>query len=201
MMIDKIICLSLKHRQDRLEKLNHSAPDLPEYEVFNALTPNDIIVPGSWKERHSYYTTTKGHLMIMEKLWNDPSWNNVLILEDDAEFNATFKEVNLFVEKVNTKCPDWLGIFLGYHNQRTATTIDDTIELCNGCTMSHAYVINRPGLERLYDHLWVCQFRIVDWAYSDLMDKDKAFYIPKYQMITTQKGFSENMFHEKRRGT
>lgn len=200
-MIDKIICLSLSRRQDRLVKLKQSAPDLPEFEIFEALTPTSFIVPGSWKERHSYYSTTKGHLMIMEKLWKDEDWNNVLILEDDAEFNTTYKEVQLFVDKVNTKRPDWLGIFLGYHNQREATPVDGIIELCNGCTMSHAYVINRPGLERLYDHLWVCQFRIVDWAYSDLMKDDKAFFIPKYQMITTQKGFSENMFHEKQRGT
>lgn len=200
-MIDRTICLALEHRVDRKQILEASYPsDLPPIEYFSAFTPRTCLVPGSWPHRHSYYATNLGHLRIIEKLWSEDNWSNVLILEDDALFIGN-QSVNDLVRQLTAVAPDWLALFLGYTEQGHCPPINDTFKLgLGGVTQSHAYVINRHGLYRLYDHLWVKQFDVVDWAYCHLMREDHAFYLTIKQIVTTQAGYSENMFHSKRQG-
>lgn len=204
-MIDKIICLNLEHRTDRLKRIQDTIPSyLPKVEVFKAFTPRTCYVPPSWPHLPGYYATTYGHIKILESLMLSKNWNCCLILEDDAEFLDVcyyYESLNELVKHINEHRPDWLGIFLGYHLQRPMTRITNMFSLNNGCTQSHAYIINLSGARRLFDHLWVKQFQVVDWAYSDLMNEDKAFFSPNEQYITTAEGFSENMGIWKRRGT
>jgi hypothetical protein len=201
-MIDKTICLSLSHREDRRIMLEDNKPSfIPEIEYFPAFTPKTCIVPGSWPHLPSYYATTLGHIRILEKLWLDKNWSTCLILEDDALFLNYADYLPYFLSEIDEVRPDWLGIFLGWHNQRPPTRISERIYLNNGSTQSHAYIIRRHGLWRMLDHLWVKQFDIVDWAYCDMMNNDSAFFQPDKQMITTREGISDNGQGWKPQGT
>lgn len=203
--IDTVICLSLKHRQDRRDSLLSNYPKyLPQIEWFDAYTPATCFVPPSWRHIESYYATTYGHLKILEKLHLDNNWSNCLILEDDAKFLPVCfedKAINNLLSRIENSRPDWLSIFLGYHLQQNMTEVDEVFSLNNGCTQSHAYIVNPCGVRRMYDHLWVKNFDIVDWAYCDLMDKDKAFFSPNQKYVTTSEGFSENAKHWKSEGS
>ena len=195
----------MEHRKDRLNNLEDTLPKyLPKIEVFKAFTPASCYTPPSWPYLPSYFATTYGHLKILEKLILTSDWTNCLILEDDAEFLPVCYSdnvINNLISSINTERPDWLGIFLGYHLQQPLTKINESFSMNNGSTQSHAYVVNLPGARRLFDHLWVKQFSIVDWAYSDLMEMDKAFFSPNEQYVTTREGYSENLKTWKAKGT
>ena len=201
-MIDRTVCLALEHRPDRKKQLESSYPsNLPKIEYFTAYTPRTCLVPGSWPHRASYFATNVGHMRLLQKLWLEDNWNNALILEDDALF-IHHDDIHLLVQQLTQIAPDWLALFLGYTEQGYCQPINEIFKLGNcGVTQSHAYVVNRPGLYRMFDHLWVKQFDIVDWAYCHLMREDHAFYLTSKKIVTTQAGYSENMFHEKGQGT
>lgn len=198
--IDVTVCLSLPNRTDRRQSMNYPI-DLPTIEWFDAYTPKTTIVPGSWSHLPSYFATTLGHLRILEQLWLRDDWTTALILEDDALFLPYASQLQNYLQELDNVRPDWLGTFLGWHLQQPATKVNDQVYITNGNTMSHAYVIRRHGLWRMYDHLWCCQHEIVDWAYCHLAKQDSAFFIPAQQMITTAAGFSDNGQGYKRQGT
>lgn len=208
--VDRAICLSLPHRTDRRESLQRqwrdqvaygTIPDI-EIEFFDAYTPKTSLVPGSWSHKASYYSTNLGHLRILEQLWLDTNWEYAFILEDDALFTSEFtKWSGKFWETLHEYGPDWLAIFFGGHYQRDPKYIAPGLVLNNGSTQSHAYIVNRPGVWRLYDHMWCCQFRICDWAFSDMMGGDACVYSPNPWMITTAEGYSDNLHGWKPQGT
>lgn len=208
--LDRVICLSLAHRTDRRERLNKqwdeqvSAGNVPPIaiEYFDAFSPKTCLVPGSWPHRPSYYATNLGHLKILELLWLDQKVQNALILEDDALILPVFtRGIKRFWELINIHAPDWLALFLGGHFQRDPQSVFPGVLLNHGSTQSHAYIVNRPGIWRLYDHLWTAQYRIVDWGYSDMMGADKCVYSPSPWMITTSEGYSDNLDGWKPQGT
>ena len=208
--LDRVICLSLSQRGDRRRRLDGewkeqiaagNVPNRP-IEYFEALTPQTCLVPGSWSHLPSYYATNLGHLRILEQLWLDDDCNVALVLEDDAKFLPAFTHGVLpFWGSLQKFAPDWLAVFLGGVYQRSPTPVTASMVLNNGSTQSHAYIVNRPGIWRLFDHLWCSPHRVVDWAYSDLMGQDKCVYSPSQWMVTTAAGFSDNGQGWKEQGT
>lgn len=208
--LDRVVCLSLPRRTDRRDRLNRqwseqvesgNVPNI-QIEYFDAFSPDTCLVPGSWPHRPSYYATNLGHLRILENLWLDRNVNTALILEDDALFLPEFTlNILKFWGKLEKHAPDWLAVFLGGHFQREPTNVVHGLSLNKGSTQSHAYILNRQGIWRLYDHLWTCQFRIVDWAYSDMMGGDSCVYSPSPMCVSTAEGYSDNLLDWKRQGT
>lgn len=168
---------------------------------WDAPRADKILVPGSWKDVHGYYGATRGHLEMLQWLWEQPDFQTALILEDDAEFEPWFAdEFPKFMARVPKVAPDWLALWLGGSETRAPSPVDDTVILCNGALQSHAYIVNLHGLWRLYDHLWCEHHKIVDWAYKDLMGSDACIYRPARWLVTTRDSFSDNRQTQAKRG-
>lgn len=201
-MIDNVVILSLPHREDRRSQLLKSYPRcLPQPKFFNGFTPKTLLTPASWPHRESYYSTTQGHIQLLNQLWVEDEWTCTLVLEDDALFKPESEQIQEWLKHLDLKRPDWLGVFFGPYYQQAPTVVDSKINLNNGSTMSHAYCFRRHGLWRLVDHLYCDFMRIVDWAYNEMMKSDKAFFSPSETFITTSEGFSDNELGWKHEGT
>jgi GR25 family glycosyltransferase involved in LPS biosynthesis len=137
------------------------------------------MVPPSWPYTAGYYAAGESHRDIYHRLWNDPNWSAALILEDDAEFTEHFYAgFNEFLEEINNDFPDWLALWLGGWNRTAPKRVGKLVNLQRGCTQMHAYVVNRHGLLRLWDHVWVEQFAVIDQSTASMMGIDECVYSP-----------------------
>jgi GR25 family glycosyltransferase involved in LPS biosynthesis len=199
--IDKAICLSRRDRQDRRTSITaqwqllidtNTVPNR-HVEWFDAEPKEAMLIPASWRKLPGYYAATRDHMRIMEYLWKDTTWQVVLILEDDAKFSSKFStSIDKVWSDLTTYAPDWLALFLGGTLQTPCTSITSLLAINNGSTQSHAYIVNRHGLWRLFDHLFCTQFEIVDWSYNSLMQHDKAFYCTTPWLVGTMPSYSNN---------
>lgn len=196
-----MLILSLKDRQDRRDALmaqlepmlKQGVLDVARWQVWAATPHRDDLVPGSWQHFHGHYSAKKSHLEMMEWLWQQPDFQNALILEDDAELEPWFaKETPAFLAEIESNQPDWLALFLGGTNRRPPQRLSERISLSRGSTQCHAYIINRHGLWRLYDHLWSTAGNFIDWSFCDLMGNDACIYQPARWQVTTQASWSDN---------
>ena len=199
--LDAIHVVNLKHRTDRREETEKEIqkavdagifPDIkPEF--VNRLPPKGGLIPLSFG-RTAYYQTGCEHQRIMEQLFHEKR-DLALILEDDVEWTpAFFEKFASFWADVQNHAPDWLALFLGGVDKGGRTPVEgsDFVSLNNGSTQSHAYIVNRAGLLRLYDHLFVDR-GILDWAYVNMMRGDKCCYSPTGEWFANpRKSWSDN---------
>lgn len=199
--LDAIRVINLKHRTDRKEQISEEIqkavdagifPDI-EPEFVNRLSPDGGLVPPSFGKQ-SYYQTGCEHQRIMEELFQGKK-NLSLILEDDAIWTDDFfNYFGDFWDEVQKFAPDWLALFLGGYDIVGRSNIPRSkhVTINNGSVNCHAYILNRAGLYRLYDHLFVDR-QIIDWAYKSLMEHDKCCYSPKGNWFANQRAsWSDN---------
>ena len=207
-MIDAVYCLSRPEREDRRKLLIPSieravaAGLLPDKPVIWWSDPKreDVLVPGSFSHNPGYYAATVAHRLMLEDAWKK-EYDTVLILEDDARFDEEFFiSFKPFMAEMQRDFPDWLGIWLGWTMQRNPVQKSWRVVLNRGCTQCHAYIVNRHGIWRILDHLWIRNQKVVDWAYCELMEIDACIYSPIRQMIGTIESVSDN-YHQIQQAT
>lgn len=207
-MIEAVYCLSRPEREDRRKILEPSLKRaveeklLPDKPVVWWSDPKreDVLVPGSFSFNPGYYAASVAHRLMIEDAWKK-DYNEVLILEDDARFDEEFfRSFHPFMDEMRRDFPDWLAIWLGWTLQRAPEKKSENVMLNRGCTQCHAYIVNRHGMWRILDHLWVRNQKVVDWAYCELMEADACIYSPTRQMIGTIESVSDN-YHQIQRQT
>ena len=199
--LDAIHVVNLKQRTDRREQISEEIkkavvagifPDI-EPKFVNRLSPKNGLIPPSFRGS-LYYQSGCEHQRIMEDLFQNKC-DLSLILEDDAQWNPSFfSNFANFWADIQLFAPDWLALFLGGSdmNGRTAVEGSDYVSVNNGSLQCHAYIVNRAGLYRLYDHLFVYR-QIIDWAYKDMMAEDKCCYSPTGEWFANQRAsWSDN---------
>ncbi len=184
--LDAIHVVNLKHREDRRKQISEEIKKAVDAGIFPDIKPTFVnrlpreggLIPASFGKL-SYYQTGCEHQRIMEQLFREKR-NLSLILEDDAVFSsAFFEKFQSFWSDVQNKAPDWLALFLGGTdvNGRTPVKGSKLVSHNHGSVQCHSYIVNRAGLYRLYDHLFVDR-KIIDWAYADMMKNDGCCYSP-----------------------
>jgi len=184
--LDAIHIVNLKHREDRREEMRVEIKKAVDAGIFPDIEPVFVnrlpreggLIPASFG-KVAYYQTGCEHQRIMEQLFHEKR-NLSLILEDDATWTeAFFERFADFWSDVQKHAPDWLALFLGGKDVggRTLVSGSDFVSLNHGSIQCHAYIVNRAGLYRLYDHLFVDR-KIIDWSYNSLMSSDKCCYSP-----------------------
>ena len=198
--IDAIHVVNLKHRTDRREEVEREIQKAVDAGIFPDIKPVFVnrlpkggLIPLSFGSV-SFYQTGCEHQRIMEQLFQEKR-NLSLILEDDAEWTPSFfAGIADFWSDVQKHAPDWLALFLGGSdvNGRTPVEGSSLVALNNGSTQCHAYIVNRAGLLRLYDHLYVDK-GIIDWAYVNMMRVDQCCYSPSSEWFANpRKSWSDN---------
>ena len=200
--LDAIRVVNLASRTDRREETKAEIAKAVEAGIFpdiepqfsNKLPSKNALWPASFAGHSGYYQTGCEHQRIMEDLFREQK-DLSLILEDDAMFTeAFFMGFEEFWQDVQKAAPDWVSLFIGGSdiNGRTPIKGSSKVALNNGSRRCHAYIVNRAGLWRLYDHLF-CNRRVIDWSYCDLMAADKCCYSPSSQwFVTTRPSWSDN---------
>lgn len=184
--LDAIHVLNLKQRADRREQISEEIRKAVDAGIFPDIEPKFVnrlpskggLIPSSFGTV-SFYQTGCEHQRIMEDLFQS-KFDLSLILEDDAEWTPSFfSHFANFWSDVQLHAPDWLALFLGGTDVNGRTRVDgsDFVSINNGSVQCHAYIVNRAGLFRLYDHLHV-DTQIIDWAYKNMMEVDKCCYSP-----------------------
>lgn len=199
--LDAIHVINLKHRVDRKEQISEEIQKAVDAGIFpdikpkfvNRLAPKGALIPLSYG-RVQYYQTGCEHQRIMEELFHSKC-DLSLILEDDAEWTPEFfSSFGNFWGDVQEHAPDWLALFLGGKDRGGRTPVEgsDFVSLNHGSIQCHAYIVNRAGLIRLYDHLFVDK-AIIDWAYVNMMREDKCCYSPTGEWFANpRKSWSDN---------
>ena len=198
--IEAIVVVSLKHRHDRraaLEPLLKRAMDegvLPrlDIEYVNRYPQHRTLIPKWWENKPSYYAASREHEAVLLDLTHRRV-NQALILEDDAQLLETFfSEADAFYHEVIENCPNWQGIFFGGRNRNGKDHVSARVWRDKGCLGSHAYLVNRTGIQSLFDELSKDEL-VVDWAYELVMEAIPEFYSPKDYYVGTFGSWSDTL--------
>lgn len=112
-----------------------------------------------------------------KKIWQDfyeTGLERVLIFEDDAVVPADFG--SRLRACLNELPPDWLGFWAGHWHQRQPVQVSANVVRLTRATQTHAYILNRAGIWRTFDHVCVKWNQVQDWALADLHGIDPRFY-------------------------
>lgn len=153
MNFDRVVCISLKRRNDRrlrLKKLCRSNgwPFRP-IEFFDAIDGGSGKIPvgrgftsggGAWGCRQSWVS-------VLERAMTD-GVESILVLEDDAMWRPDFaEEAALFF---NDLPADWEVAFLGGQNMQTPTKVTDRVARVRNCQRTHAIALRGQGILFVY---------------------------------------------------
>jgi glycosyl transferase, family 25 len=118
----KIICINLKRRSDRKEKMmDIFKKNNMSCEFFEAIDGNELKSnhPDLYLFRENDFNDRRGvigcalsHYYLYQKLIHDTNYDYYVILEDDSQFVNNFN--NKFIETINKITPEMDLIFLGY---------------------------------------------------------------------------------------
>lgn len=122
---DEIICLNLKRRTDRKEKIVILFNNLNlKYRIYEAidgfeLKPtqelNELFKSNDFGSKRGVIGCAMSHLNIWKELIDNKLRNYYLILEDDVELHLKFKEyLNIIQNKLNEISEPWDILFLSY---------------------------------------------------------------------------------------
>jgi len=203
-MIDKVYLINLKHRNDRLNKMDKILKKIgnkfSEYEIFDAINgkliteeeKNNLLSlkskrifnnPSSFKDIRTLGAIGcyKSHIGVWE-LALKRGEKEIIILEDDIKLNV---EVNKLKEYINTRPDnydicylDWYGLY-GYDN-----TIEYNINWNrnNGDEISYfsAYMISEKGIKKLLKDIYPIEQQIDCYADAYAIEnKDFKRYLSK----------------------
>ena len=153
MNFDRVVCISLKRRQDRRQRLKklcrtNGWPFRP-IEFFDAVDGGSGEVPpgkgfisggGAWGCRQSWSR-------VLEQAMAD-GLGSILVLEDDAMWRPDFAtEVQAFFGDIPA---DWQIAFLGGQNMATPTRVTDRVARVSNCQRTHAIALRAQGIRFVY---------------------------------------------------
>ena len=181
MKIDKIFIINLENRTDRKEEVLNEmvkikANQVAEIEVFKAIRPNKILIE-KWNKNfinplpawalqrkldpENYRLGALGcllsHLTIIQKSLN-LNYENILILEDDAEFTSYQEDLSTILKKYEKFIDNILnnrGIFyLGGNNSIAGMKhLVDNLYLTYGTFTTSSYIINKKTMQFISDKI------------------------------------------------
>lgn len=193
MKIDKIFVINLKHRTDRRENVvnEFKKAKIDNYEIFDAIQPKTIEEINKWnpkfvsekpdwlcsdflKFRLGSLGCLLSHVEIM-KTSLEKGYEQVLILEDDAEFRlGNYKSFDEVLKSLELQLDDIkfdMFYFGGTHEQNKLLRVSENIFQTKGTGTTGAYVINSRGMKLI--------LRLIK-GYGDAID---VFYKKSAQRI------------------
>lgn len=134
---DKVYCINLKRRPERLEEFRKEVEkyNLGNFEVFEAVDGNTIKNRRSDKLKPSEQGLIESNLLIIKECIKN-NYNNILILEDDCTFTDEVLNLDDYFNKLPT---DWDMLYMGgNHNIHMGITppkiVNDKI-----CKLHHTF--------------------------------------------------------------
>ena len=146
---DKIICINLEKRKDKWNDVYTSFVNLGiEVERFSAF---DCDVFKSLPYRYDKYGMASvacalSHIAVLKSAVGR-EFNNVLILEDDAEFVDDF---NVKFDQISKQIPtDWNMLYLGAAIEGSCHRVSENILKCDNLLTTHAYAVNSSSYDKI----------------------------------------------------
>lgn len=153
MKFDRVVCISLKRREDRRQRLKKlcrtNGWPFRAIEFFDAVDGGSGQVPaangfrsggGAWGCRQSW-------ARVLEQALAD-NVQSLLVLEDDAMWRPEFTEdANAFFAELPV---DWQVAFLGGQNMTTPVRITERVARVRNCQRTHAIAMQKDGLRFVY---------------------------------------------------
>lgn len=188
---DKVYCINLKRRPDRLQHFIEQVNkyDLGNFEVFEAVDGNELT------ETHPFLRKGElGHLNTTIKILENSiknNYQNVLLIEDDCVFNSNINQIDTYFSYLPS---DWdMLYFGGNHNihvsqVRPQVINDKIIKLYNTYT-SHCIGITNKMFEIILNSL-KNKDRQTDVIYQSLQQNYNVYCFEP--LVATQlSGFSD----------
>lgn len=153
-MIDKAYCINLAHRTDRWEHF------LEEQKFLNIPVTRFEAIDGKKCGLHPSIPPHEGWTVMsygnlgdvlshreIIKLSVINKSRNVLILEDDVEFD---KSVNINELLSHVPC-DWDMIYFGGNHQQPLTPVNNVVGKCSFTLTTHAVLVNKTAFYKILD--------------------------------------------------
>lgn len=177
---DRFYCVSLREREDRRCSAR---------EVFTkvGLTNRVEFVLG---ERHPYdmeIGVYESHMLCLQK-GLEAGARNIVIFEDDVEFNGFDPERLKSCTEFLRQHPGWKVLLLGALIRSSSKTTNPCVQKVRYQSLTHAYVLNRPYAETLAYEPW--RGIVNDTLFRPLTDDVYALY----PMCAFQKDFSSDNY-------
>lgn len=183
---DHVYVINLDKRQDRWTKIQ---PVLANFSAKITRISAVEMQPG-WKGCYA------SHVKFLEKAMEDNA-GHALVLEDDAELFSDWKAI-WDIAKIQIP-KDFEILYLGYNldpgptNFKKPDFVSNNIIRMWGCLTTHAYVVNRPSLQRLYNDVIAKRTEwntTIDDTYANLASGYNFYGV--YQMLFNQSsGYSD----------
>ena len=187
--IDKVVFINLNRREDRRK---HMERILEEYDIpatrFEAI-----------EHTFGLYGCGQSHLAVLKKA-RDSGWANVLILEDDIQFELSSLDFEREIERLFTEGPEFDVFMLDINLQRSDKTEHDWLTRVRYAHCAGAYIVKQHYYQKLIDlYEWALPLLLttgMHWIYAndavwgDLQVTDK-WYTFKRQVCRQMSGYSD----------
>lgn len=147
---DKIYCINLDRRTDRWEECEKIFKELDiTVERFSATDGKLLTLPHG----DVYNAELAGSISHTEviKLARNNGYKNILILEDDIEFNPDVN--NLFSEYIKQVPTDWDLLFFGGNHVGGSSIINTNVQRLFRSYAIHAYGVNKQSYDVLIHYM------------------------------------------------
>lgn len=148
-LVDKIFCVNLTKRVDRLEQSKKEFSRFGLNVDFFAAIDGKKLESKNNKINSGHMGCCMSHREIYKTMKKE-KWNNILILEDDVEFHS---DLLVLFKQFYTEVPaDWnLLYFGGNHNRVNKNMISDHVHKLVKTYTTHCYMVNSKALPSLLE--------------------------------------------------
>ena len=214
MNIDKIFVINLEHRGDRKKKIINELQrvGLTNYEIFKAIKPTEEMVnewnPNFLNPIPEWFKITGGdekkykigalgcmlsHFEII-KLCIERKYENVLILEDDTEFQIgngiRFNQVIDIMKNQLEKLNFGLFYLAGNHRGAELQKKSDNVNRVKGTLTTGSYIINKSVMKFIVKNM-VNYPREIDVFYSTIIQNQFPCYCVQPHITKQGDGYSD----------
>ena len=214
MNLDKIFIINLEHRGDRKKKIISELQrvGLTNYEIFKAIKPTEEMVnewnPNFLNPIPEWFKRTGGdekkykigalgcmlsHLEII-KLCIERKYENVLILEDDTEFQIgngiRFDQVISIMKNQFENLNFGLFYLAGNHRGAQLQKKSDNINRVKGTLTTGSYIINKSVMKFIVKNM-VGFMREIDVFYSTVIQNQFPCYCVHPHITKQGDGYSD----------
>lgn len=181
-VVDKVYCINLKRRDDRMKLFHMLWDDILEYERFEAFDGTLIQFPETYVQDQFHNGGSVGcnlsHIAVLEDALAN-GYQKILVLEDDAQPCENFK--NIFSFLYNDLPKDYKFCYLGGTYMRAPKMITKTVGIATEVKSTVAYIIDREFMQEFIDTIREGLYaRVVDESFCVLQQKhDMHLFYPR----------------------
>ena len=138
--IDAILYINLEHRQDRKE---HCLNEIKKIDPTFSKTHR---IEAVCNKSNGALGCSLSHISALELFIKNPSWNSIMLLEDDFTFvSDNTSDINTSIIYLLKNAPhfDMLLLGVGIDDLKTDTTSDDLILKVNSSQTTSGYIVTR----------------------------------------------------------